>query len=169
MRLLAIVGIISAVLLIVGLVAAQFLSGGGSTESLVSIAQQQQEIIRVAENTQRTSQDESTKGFAYTVALSIGSSQQQLQTYITKKGTKLDSKILALKRNADTDKLLDNAKATSTYDTTAQKVLDGLLKDYVDALKEVYQKTNSNELKEILRSNFKAAKTLLIQSENIAS
>ena len=169
MRLLLGIGLIGGILLIVGLVLTQFLPKGTSGESLVGLIQQQQEIIRVSTQAQQTAQSETIKGFAYTVNLSVSTSQQQLQSYATKAGTKIDPKQLSLKQDATTDKLLENAKATSTYDSAVKKVLSTLLQDYLDQLKETYKQTSSANLKKILDANFNAGKTLIIQADNVSA
>lgn len=169
MRLLLGIGLIGGILLIVGLVLTQFLPKGTSGESLLGLIQQQQEIIRVSTQAQQAAQSETTKGFAYTVNLSVSTSQQQLQGYATKAGTKIDPKQLSLKQDATTDKLLENAKATSTYDSAVKKVLSTLLQDYLDQLKETYKQTSSANLKKILDANFSAGKTLIIQADNVSA
>jgi hypothetical protein len=169
MRLLLGIGLIGGILLIVGLALTQFLPKGTSGESLVGLIQQQQEIIRVSTQAQQTAQSETIKGFAYTVNLSVSTSQQQLQGYATKAGTKIDPKQLSLKQDATTDKLLENAKATSTYDSAVKKVLSTLLQDYLDQLKETYKQTSSANLKKILDANFNAGKTLIIQADNVSA
>ena len=169
MRLLLGIGLIGGILLIVGLALTQFLPKGTSGESLVGLIQQQQEIIRVSTQAQQTAQSETIKGFAYTVNLSVSTSQQQLQNYATKAGTKIDPKQLSLKQDATTDKLLENAKATSTYDSAVKKVLSTLLQDYLDQLKETYKQTSNANLKKILDANFSAGKTLIIQADNVSA
>jgi hypothetical protein len=169
MRLLLGIGLIGGILLIVGLALTQFLPKGTSGESLVGLIQQQQEIIRVSTQAQQTAQSETIKGFAYTVNLSVSTSQQQLQGYATKAGTKIDPKQLSLKQDATTDKLLENAKATSTYDSAVKKVLSTLLQDYLDQLKETYKQTSNANLKKILDANFSAGKTLIIQADNVSA
>lgn len=168
MRLLLGIGIIGGVLLIAGLVLTQFLPKGTSGESLLGLIQQQQEIIRVSTQAQQAAQSETIKGFAYTVNLSVSTSQQQLQGYVTKAGTKIDPKQLSLKQDATTDKLLENAKATSTYDSAVKKVLSALLQDYLGQLKETYKQTSNANLKKILDANFSAGKTLIIQADNVS-
>ncbi len=169
MELLLGIGLIGGILLIAGLVLTQFLPKGTSGESLLGLIQQQQEIIRVSTQAQQTAQSETIKGFAYTVNLSVSTSQQQLQGYATKAGTKIDPKQLSLKQDAATDKLLENAKATSTYDRTVKKVLSTLLQDYLDQLKETYKQTSNANLKKILDANFNAGKTLIIQADNVSA
>lgn len=169
MELLLGIGLIGGILLIAGLVLTQFLPKGTSGESLLGLIQQQQEIIRVSTQAQQTAQSETIKGFAYTVNLSVSTSQQQLQGYATKAGTKIDPKQLSLKQDAATDKLLENAKATSTYDRTVKKVLSTLLQDYLDQLKETYKQTSNANLKKILDANFSVGKTLIIQADNVSA
>ncbi|QQS19033.1 hypothetical protein IPL68_03220 [Candidatus Saccharibacteria bacterium] len=91
-----------------------------------------------------------------------------MQGYVTKAGTKIDPKQLGIKQNPDTDKLLESAKATSTYDTAVKTVLSTLLQDYLDSLKQVYKETSNSKLKKILDANFSAGKTLIIQADNVS-
>lgn len=167
LRLLLGIGIVSGVLLVAGLVLMQFLPKGTSSESLLGILQQQQEIIRISKGAQQAARSETIKGFAYTVNMSISTSQQQLQAYATKAGVAIQPEQLETKQDPDTDKLLENAKATSTYDSAVKKVLSTLLQEYTDQLRLVYKETGSSSLKKILDANFNAGKTLMVQADNV--
>jgi hypothetical protein len=164
MRLLAIVGGAGLVLVILAVVLVSVFAKGESPQSLTSLAQQQQELIRIATLGEQQASLNTTKNLAYNVDLSVSTSQAQLISYITKSGTKLTEKQLALKQDAKTDTLLTNAKATSTYDTALQKALAGQLQTYISDVQQAYNNAKSTTLKKTLAANYKAGKALLDQA-----
>lgn len=165
MRLLIGLGGITVVLIVASMVAMQFFAKGTPSTSLIGLVQRQQELIRIAGLGERTSQNEAIRGLAYNVELSIGTNQQQLMGFISKQGQEITKKELALKQDADTDKLLENARATSTYDSALQKVLSMQLQEYLSDLKTTYSKASSSQLKEILNASYTSGKLLLTQAE----
>lgn len=151
--------------MIVGIVVSSLLPKGTSSENLLGIAQQQQEIVRIATLCEQQATSEATKGFCYTTELSVNSSQSKLTSYMTSKGIKVDVKQLALKKDPATDKTLEAAKATSTFDSALQKVLTVELESYLSDVQTAYKSTKSQKLKEVLRLNFDSGKVLYDQAK----
>ena len=84
---------------------------------------------------------------------------------MTSKGIKVDVKQLALKKDPATDKTLEAAKATSTFDSALQKVLTVELESYLSDVQTAYKSTKSQKLKEVLRLNFDSGKVLYDQAK----
>jgi hypothetical protein len=164
LRLLIGIGGIAVVLIVAAVVLTSVFAKGESPESLTSIVQQQQEIVRIATLGEQQSTSDTTKNLAYNIDLSVSTSQSQLVSYLAARGTKLDEKQLVLKQDAKTDTLLANAKATSTYDSALNKVLVAQLQAYLSDLQKAFDTTSSLELKKILKQNYQAGKTLLAQA-----
>jgi len=163
-RLLIGVGGIAAVLILAAVVFVSFFAKGESPQSLTSIVQQQQEIIRIATQGEQQAASETTKNLAYNVDLSITTNQRQIIAYATKRGVKITEKELVLKKDSSTDSLLENAKATSTYESALQKVLASQLQTYLTDLQKTYDSTKSDELKNLIATSYKSGKVLLDQA-----
>jgi predicted outer membrane protein len=140
-----------------------------SGATLTAITQRQQEIIRVATtgSTQATGSD--TKNFATNVELGVSSNQSQILTYLASKGTKLNAKQLALDKNAQTDKLLADATAASTFDSVITQNLASQLTTYQNSLRSAYKQTSNQKTKQVLQSSYNAAALLLEQAKSVAT
>lgn len=160
-RLLAIVFGVGIIVVILGLAVNAFQSKNASTASLVALAQEQQEIMRVAAQGEHQAASESTKGLAYTIYLSIGTNQTQLLSYLTTRNTKLNVKQLSLKKDTSTDTLLIAAQASSTYDSTLEKNLAEQLKTYLTDVQQAYKNSTTTKLKQVLDSSYTSGKILL--------
>ncbi|MBL8121637.1 DUF3824 domain-containing protein [Candidatus Saccharibacteria bacterium] len=165
-QLLMLVGGIGTLLVVVIFIVMQVMGGSEPMQNVTAIAQQQQELIRVAAQGEHLARAETTKNLAYNVDLSISTSQSQILAYLSKHKVKLKDKELALKKDAATDQLLTNARATSTFDSTFQKVLADQLDTYLNDLQKEYKATKSASLKQILSTCFDAAKTLSNQARS---
>lgn len=150
-----------ALLAIVVAIAMSFLAPKGvSTEQLLSVAQQQQEIVRVAQTASSQASSQKTKDIAATVQLSIGSNQQQLLQYAEKASIKIDKKQLELKKDSKTDAFLENAQATSTYDAAWRQTMLTLLASYKTSLSTLFTSTSSPSLKSTLNNSFNGVNLL---------
>ncbi|QQS20275.1 hypothetical protein IPL85_02400 [Candidatus Saccharibacteria bacterium] len=168
-KLLLITVVIASIILVVGMVVVMLLPKGTSSTNLVGIAQQQQEIVRIAALCERQAATEDTKGFCYTTELSISTSLSQLTEYINDTGADLDLKQMNLKQDPATDKTLDAAKATSTFDAALHKVLTAELETYLSDVQDIYKSTNNQKLRELLRQSFDSGKVLYDQAKTLQS
>ena len=164
MRILLVVGGIVTVLIVIAFVFVTIFSKSTPSPSLTAIVQQQQEIIRIATQGEQQAGTDTTKNLAYNIDLSVGTSQSQLKSYLAKHNVKITAKELALKKDPNTDKLLMNAKSTSTYESALQKVFASQLQTYISDLQKAYDDTSSKTLRTVLADSYKAGKTLLNQA-----
>lgn len=155
------------VLLIIAAVVLSALKPKSSVPALVSIAQRQQEIIRVATQatTQATGQD--TQIFVANVVLSVTSSQQQTVDYVTTHGQKLGNKLLALDQSAQTDTLLANATTANNYDTAVVQSLTASLQTYEDQLNTAYKAASGKTAKALLQNSFASAEALVTEAKRL--
>ena len=164
-RLLFIVLSAGLIVVVLAIVVSALLPKNSSTQSLTAIAQAQQEIMRVASQGERQATGETTKGLAYTVDLSVGTSQTQLLNYLSTRNTKLSAKQLNLTLDENTDTMLEAAQASSTYDSALKKKLAEQLKTYLTDVQQTYKSASNAQLKQILDSSYSAGKVLLGELE----
>lgn len=137
-----------------------FGSGGGNTDQLKALAQEQQEIARVAEIGNLKAKSPNNKALAITTKLSVQTDQNQLTTLLEKQGIKLNSKDLALKKDADTDATLTQAEQNNRFDEVFAQIMDEKLAVYQKSLQAAYQNSSKNT-KSILDSSYKSAGLLV--------
>ncbi len=155
---------------IIGIILLSFvmslLGGGGNKPNLITVAQDQNEIIRVAgvANTGAASQSaQTTQNFAQSAALSLSSEQQQLLNFMAAHGDKLSPKLLAATKNVTTDTTLNNAIASSSFDSAFTNVMLTQLHGYQTALKTAYNGARSATEKQLLSDDYDSAALLLQQ------
>ena len=161
------VAAIGILVIILGSIVASLLPNSIPTQSLTDIAQQQQELMRVANQGEARATGETARGLAYTIDLSIGTNQTQLLGYLAKHGTKLSTKTLSLKHSLTTDTTLSASLASSTYDSTFENIIATQLQDYLTSLQQTYNTTTKPDLRQILSTSFSAGTKLLNEIQTI--
>lgn len=160
-RILLVVGGVLAALFLLAIIFALVTSSGSSNaKSLLSLAQDQNEIIRISNNGGNQARDPTIQGFSQTVTLVLTTSQQKTVKYLNTHGVKTSSKSLALTRNAQTDATLKSADEAGRYDAELLKTLEGSLNDYKSQLNEMYKKTSSKSQKILLQQLYNQAVNL---------
>jgi len=156
-----------AVLLIIVIVilSSLFKGGGLNAAPLITVAQEQSELVRVAAAGAQASSDDNTQAFAYSVQLSVTSDQQKLLSYLSSLHHTIKPEVLALKHSTDVDTQLANAQASNTYDATLRTVLQNDLSSYSQSLKAAYASNPGPRGDKILSDEFNAAQLLIQQSK----
>lgn len=157
----------AALLMIVIAVLMSALGPKSVMPQLTEIAQQQQEIIRIASDASDKASGTDTTNFVTNVALSVTTSQNEVIAYATSHGQKLPPKVLALKQDAKTDTLLANAANAGTYDRTVASTLSDELTAYEGQLQKTYKATSSKKVKQLLQDCFTTASKLVQQAKNL--
>lgn len=160
------------ILLILFLIIKGILSGGGGTPALISVAQEQQEIIHLATNATGNTQtglSTTNENFAVTAQASLTSAQQQLITYLANNNHKVKAKALSLKIDASLDQELQTAATNSTYDSTFKQAMQNQLAAYQQALRAAYKQTAGPKGRALLSNQFNASQLLLQQLNEPAS
>lgn len=154
----AVVGGGLVILLIIIVIFVSLLSGSGNnTTPLVSIAQQQNELIRIATVGTLQTSDQAAKNFAVASQLSLTTDQQQLLTYLKGQGHKVSSKQLLATKSAKTDSELSAAQAASTFDSTFEQIMQTELTTYVQSLKTTFASTTGSNARKLLNNDYAAA------------
>lgn len=152
------------VLLILFVIVKSFLGGGSSLTSLVTVAQDQQSIIYLADNAQKqTGLSESNENFSATTRLSVASSQSDLIKYMANNGKKVNVKDLSLSISKTTDAQLAAAAAAATYNETYKGIMEKKINSYMNHLKQAYAETSGPNGQALLNDQFEQAELLLIQ------
>lgn len=161
--LLVIIGI--AILAVVFAVVSSLLRAGSGAgqEQLKTISLQQQEILLLATDGTKYIIDPALKNAATTLQLSTTTSQAELFGYAAKNGLTIDPKELALLHDSATDKLLADAKATSTYDVTWKQTARAQLEEHATAVKKLYDQSTNTEFKKLLQTAYD--NTVLVHSQ----
>ncbi len=134
-----------------------------NTTDLVTLAQTQTEIARVAGEGAAQGTTDATKNVAISTQLTISTQQAQLSKYLASVGKKVSPKDLGLKKNAQTDTQLTEAQANSTYDLVFGQVLTNQLNGYESMLKQYYATATSNTVKSLLATDYQQAQLLVEQ------
>lgn len=152
-------------LIIIGLIFISFIfGGGGSSEKLLSIAQEQTELIRVADlaKNERTVRLATTQNLASNVNIGVAASRAQLTPFIKQKG--LEKKLL-LKKNTQTDTKLTSAGENNQYDDVFVGIMKTQLATYQSDLQILYNETKDAKQKIVLKNAYDGA-TLLLKQAN---
>lgn len=155
------------VLLIIGGILISSLQPKGAVPGLVSIAERQQEIIRVSTEAAKAATTPDGQNFVTNVELSITSAQQQTLALLASHGIKPSQTELALDKNPATDTALANAQAANNYDAVAAQNLENQLENYASLLQSTYKLTTNTNAKLLLQSEFNAVNLLLKQVQNL--
>lgn len=165
MRLLVVVGIVFIVIVLFGFIFRMVGSNPNFDKaSMLSIAQDQTELIRLTSLGTESSTSQKLKNFSVTARMSLKSDQQQLLTYLSESGYSPDPKQLPLKQDPATDNQLSAAVSSSTFDVTYDGIMERALQNYMTNLSNAYDSSGENTQK-VLKSNYNHANLLLKQLE----
>ena len=166
-KLLVIVGALFVVM-ILAVVVMNLLGGGGGTNktALLSVAQDQTEIIRLADSGLESSVGQANKNFAVNLKLATSTQKTDLLTYMDSKGIKPKDKDLGLKQSASNDTVLANAKSSSTFDSAFKSVMRENLLTYQKDLNAAYGDADQAG-QQVLKADFNATQLLLTQLSQI--
>lgn len=128
-------------------------SNDSTTESLVKVTQQQNELIRISTSSISKTKTEKAKQLATVSSMVITTDQKTLLTYLTKQKRKVNQKELALTKNKKADEILTTASNNGRYDEAFIQVMTELLESYQKTLQTNYDSVNDKG-KEILKSSF---------------
>jgi hypothetical protein len=168
MRIALLIGGLVVLFIIAGVLITK-LSPKGSTPGMISIAERQQEIIRVSTAAAQQATSTDAKNFVANVELSVTSSQQQILSYLSLNGTKVNGKTLALDQSSATDTQLANAATANNYDSAVTQNLIAQLEEYESLLQNTYKQSTGQHAKTLLQNNFTGAELLLRQAKALST
>ena len=157
--------ILIACVVIIGLVLAgiaAFIASSSKTDptSLVTIAQTQQEVIRVATDGSKNAKTLRLQNFAVTTAVTVTSSQRELVGFLEKRGTKVKDSSLNVSKNTQTDTALAAAVASNTYDVTFESSMKTELDNYEGQLNEANALATTKAERDLLQKQTISAQLL---------
>ncbi len=164
-RILLVVGGLVGLAMIGGLIA--LVIGGldsAAKQDWLTLAQKQQELIRISDEGSKKAQNRDTKNLATTTKIALESSQAGVNSLAKKNGAAINSKTLALGKDAKTDAALKTAEQTNQFDSAFQKILQTELNEYQAILKKLYENTNSNSTKTGLTNAYNNAQILAAEA-----
>jgi hypothetical protein len=169
MRIVILVGGAVALMIVLAIGISLFSKGGLNTVPLVGMAQTQAELVRVSTEGTTSAVQQSTKNLAINVELTMMTQQQQTVSFLSKHGRKVAAKELILKKSAQTDLQLTNAKEQSTYDQAFSQIIQASLKTYASSLQQTYNSTTSPSERNLLSTFYAQTQLLLKQTPVQAS
>lgn len=164
-RIVVIAGL-GVVLIIAIIIVMSLFSGSGNMPKLVTVAQKQQELIRIstlATTTGLGQSSQTTKNFTESCLLSLTSAQQQLLNFTSTHGKKISQKELALGKNTATDATLKSAIQATNFDSTYTNIMQTQLATYANSLKSAFSTAKNVNEKQLLSNDYSGAQLLLKQ------
>lgn len=153
------------VLLIIGLVAIFGRGGsGGNYDLLTKTAQDQAEIVRVANLVlAQNSVSQATENLATNVSLTVNSDLSQLKQYLSKNGHGLKDKQLTASKNTQTDTALGAANTSGNLDSAYNQTLKDELNNYQNDLRTAYKATTGPNGQKVLSGAYDNVQLLIKQ------
>ncbi len=130
----------------------------------VSLEQQQYQLISISTQARSQANQQVTKNLAATVTAGLTTNQQQLTSYLSKKGIKISSKQLGAGLSASVTKQLQSAKNASDYDIEYVQITQNLLTKYTQGLDQTLGVTQASAERQVLQTSIAAAQLLSAQA-----
>lgn len=151
------------VLLVIGTIFALVFSGAPSNkEELLSLAKQQNEIIRIADIGVQKSRDAQAKNLALIAKLTLTTDQQPLLSALKAQKVKITPKELTASKDSKNDEILNNAVQANKFDDIFIELLQSKLTTYQQSLKKAYDNpATGKKLKDTLDTQYKNASLII--------
>jgi hypothetical protein len=158
------------VLLILFAVGRSIFGGSQNLDSLVSVAQEQQELLHLTTTAaQGNSLAAGNQNLAATIRSSLTSSQAATISYMSKNGKKIKAAQLNQKVSATIDTQLKDAASAGNYDQTFRDVIETQLGSYGNTLNAAYGKITGPKGRELLRDNYRQLQLYQVQFQQTAN
>lgn len=147
-------------LLIIVIVFVSLVLGGNGNinQQLLELAQEQTEIVRVADIGIAKSRGTDAKNLATTTKYSISSSLIQVLSLIKKKA---GDKSLNLKKDAQTDQILESAATNNNFDEVFVQTIMSSLKTYQTNTKKIFDRTKNAKTRQVMTEAYNGVNVLL--------
>ncbi len=155
------IGLLTVILLIGSL----FLGGESNSQTLLSVAQKQSELIAVADLGAEDGGTNATKSLALAVQLSVTTDQNALIAQLSKKD-KLKPKDYAAEPSAEVTSQLETAQRNGRFDEVFANIIKQELTEYQRELQTADAAVSSKSIKELLAQDFENAGLLLTIPSN---
>lgn len=154
----AAIGMLTILILLFGLL---FGGGSGSKERLIGIAQQQTELIRVAEQGTKNATGTDAKSLAASIQLTMLSDKNAIKELMTKNGDKFKEKDLTGTPDSEVDSKLTAAQQNGTFDTIFTSIVKELLNDYKTDLSSAYDVASGPQTQQTLAQAYENANNIV--------
>ena len=163
-RIVIILGGGIGLVIVVAILASIIFGGTSASANLTTLAQQQNELIRIATAASNQAVSQTTKNLAINTQLVLTTDQEQLLAYAKKHGLSIGTKELAGTKSTDTDTQLSNALAASNYDVVFIQIVQSQLTTYQALVKQTFTAIHDNLGRQLLNNDYTAASALLAQA-----
>lgn len=153
---------IGVVLAIFGLIFGLIFRGGGASQSLTQLAQQQQELIRISTIGTEEGRSRETLSFAYNTQLSLMSSQQETLVRLSTLRKAPNAKELAEGVQPSIDQELSRAQQADRFDEVFTTVLRRELTAYQRAIQAAGNEVSAPADRELLAQLHQETEQLLL-------
>lgn len=160
-RILIAVAFGGVMLIVLILVIGMLFGSKNNSATLIDLAAQQSEIIRVSDIGANKAKTPAAKNLAITTKLSLQTTQNQTLDHLKKLKNTVGTKELAQKKNTKTDQQLDAAAVNNKFDEIFIQIIRSSLSDYRTAVKKLYDTTSSKTEKQFLASSYNGAGILI--------
>ncbi|HXE10362.1 MAG TPA: hypothetical protein VN554_02955, partial [Verrucomicrobiae bacterium] len=140
-----------------------FINRGPDLTSAFTVVQEQQAVLHLANEVRGSLLSPATANANTNVQLSVGTSQSELISYMTKNHFKIKPKLMNAKISHSTDAQLDVAYADKTYEPTYRSLLQQKLTAYMKALQASYQQIKGPKGQALLKDSYHQAQLLQLQ------
>lgn len=135
---------------------------------LTALAQEQYEIVRVSAVVVQQAKTTSVRDFATNAQLAVTTNEQATVKYINdRKLAVINDKVLAGKHDDKTDKALQAALTSNTFDTAAVQTLTTALGTYQTNLKKAYADIKGTKARAVIQASYTAVELLVAQGTNL--
>ncbi len=152
-----------AVLIIILIVVLSAVFGGGSAgiKEVQALAEQQTEIIRVADLGKTKARDKTTLSYVMAVKLTVNSELNQTTNFLKDNNHAVKPKDLLGGKNTATDTALKTAEQENKYDEAVTTALKEDLTAYQSAVKKQFDAASNTKEKTLLQSLYSQVSLLL--------
>jgi hypothetical protein len=156
------IGFVALIFIIIAIIMSSMASK--DRDEWVSLAKQQQEIIRISELAEKNSNSEQTKILAANISITMKSSQKEIHSLVKKSGAKISTKILSTGEDKQVTKDLEAAQQNGNFDALFQSIIKEKLVDYQVSLRNIKKQVKASSSTEILNSAYDNAELLASQA-----
>jgi hypothetical protein len=145
-------------LIIIGVVIKSVLSSSGNFPMLLSVVQDQQELIHISNEASAEPDISSTnQTFASTINLVFSDSASNLSSYLSSTKHKISTKEAELKQNPTIDTDIRSAESAGDFNQYYNQVASAQMNQYLADLKTAYRATKTSEGRALLSSDYNQA------------
>jgi len=161
-KIVVLVGGAVALMLVLAVGVNLIFGGRNNLDALVALAQSEQEIARLSDQSTNTS-DQTLQNAAINTKLTALSHQQAWVNFLQSHRRSVSPEDLNLKKDASTDTKLKAAVQTSTFNSVYTNVMTSQLQAYATQIRQAYQGARNKNEQTLLNGHYRDVQLLLKQ------